>query len=86
MRYNARKLGASDGPVSYDHILDRDNGCCYLCGDPISPGDLAFDHVIPLSRGGRHAEDNIRPTHKLCNTRKHARTPDEYLAISNGTK
>jgi len=38
--------------------------------DQIEPPDLHFDHVIPLSKGGPHTYDNIRPAHSWCNMRK----------------
>ncbi|WP_408995767.1 HNH endonuclease [Streptomyces europaeiscabiei] len=44
---------------------------CYLCGRGIAGlSQLHFDHVVPLSRGGTHAVDNIRPAHAACNLRK----------------
>jgi len=47
---------------------------CHICTEGIaSLDDLHFDHVIPLSKGGPHAAENIRPSHALCNLRKGAR-------------
>lgn len=41
---------------------------------------LTIDHVIPLSRGGAHTQENIVPACQPCNSRKHARGP---LAMLN---
>lgn len=37
---------------------------CWLCGE--SGADTA-DHVIPRSRGGSNAVENLRPAHLGCN-------------------
>ena len=88
----ARLKKASTDTINYDHILERDGYFCYICEQPIDPtvkegpGSLAFDHVIPLSprKGepkGDHAEDNLKPTHKVCNNRKHNRRFEDMNAI-----
>lgn len=72
----ARLCGATVGEVDFDRILERSGGICYLCRLPIET-NLAFDHVVPLSRGGAHSEENIRPTHRSCNSRKSWKLLDE---------
>lgn len=44
---------------------------CWLCGQP---GSTTVDHVTPLADGG-HLTDptNLRPAHKVCNSRRGAR-------------
>jgi hypothetical protein len=67
--------------VDYERILERDGWQCYICGQDINPtlksgsASLAFDHVIPLipranEPQGTHTAKNIKPVHKLCNSRK----------------
>lgn len=73
MRRNARKKQTSIGVVSYKQIWERDRGICYLCGLVVVPGNCHFDHVMPLSKGGAHTEDNIAVTHSWCNQKKAAR-------------
>lgn len=58
---------------------------CYLCGTQLflssKPGELGhahLDHVMPISRGGLHCAENLRPACASCNHRKHKRTPDEF--------
>jgi hypothetical protein len=58
-------------------VVDAHGIDCYLCGGPIEldaapaePLSLSFDHVVPLSRGGRHAITNLRPAHRRCNVAK----------------
>jgi len=66
----ARRKRLTVGKIDFSMILQRDNGHCYLCGKPIDPRDLHFDHVVPLSKGGEHSNDNLRPSHALCNMKK----------------
>lgn len=72
-RRRARIAQATVGDVSYDRVLERDGMHCYLCNSGIAEGDLSFDHVVPLVRGGAHSEENIRTAHKSCNFRKSGR-------------
>lgn len=67
----SRKAGATVTKADYVAILDEFGLQCHIClGAIIGAADLHFDHVIPLSRGGAHSPDNIRPAHSLCNMRK----------------
>lgn len=66
-----------DGTVSRWRIFERDGWTCHICGDPVDRNaevpDLAaptLDHVIPLARGGRHTETNIKTAHFYCNSVK----------------
>lgn len=51
-------------------ILERHGHRCAYCR---SPNDITMDHVIPISRGGRHTADNVVPACRPCNSRKGAR-------------
>jgi hypothetical protein len=66
-----------DGTVSRWRIFERDGWTCHICGDPVDRNaevpDLAaptLDHVVPLARGGRHTETNIKTAHFYCNSVK----------------
>lgn len=70
--------------ISLHELFIRDNGVCYLCGgeckwsDYVQRGDAfiagndypSVDHVIPLTKGGLHAWNNVRLAHRHCNTIK----------------
>lgn len=65
-------------------VYERDNGVCYLCGGMCDWNDYeerdgvivygnmypSRDHIVPKSRGGRNAWDNIRLAHRICNSMK----------------
>jgi len=50
---------------------------CYYCGN-ISK-DMKRDHKTPHSRGGSDDGTNIVPACRSCNSRKGARTAEEYM-------
>ena len=50
-----------------DRILLKYRHRCANCG---ATERLEIDHIIPLSRGGRHDEDNFQVLCKRCNLRK----------------
>jgi len=57
-------------------------GLCYYCGRKFPYKQLTMDHLVPLARGGRSTKDNLVPSCKECNTRKHSLLPiewEEYL-------
>ena len=56
------------------NLFLRDKFQCQYCG---SPKDLAFDHVIPRSQGGRTTWENVATACSPCNLRKGGRTPRE---------
>lgn len=69
-----RRALIGSGRVSHaewQSILEKHGHRCAYCGR----GDLPLeqDHVVPLSRGGRHIASNIVPACKPCNASKGAR-------------
>lgn len=57
------------------NVLRRDGFTCQYCGK--RSGNLTIDHVLPRSRGGRDAWENLVAACHACNTRKGDRTPTE---------
>jgi 5-methylcytosine-specific restriction endonuclease McrA len=56
-------------------ILAEHNGRCHYCQ---KVAKLTLDHVIPLSRGGKHSKDNVVPACKHCNSSKGNKTLEEW--------
>jgi 5-methylcytosine-specific restriction endonuclease McrA len=54
-------------------VFARDGHRCQYCGSAAEN----IDHVIPRSRGGAHAWDNVVAACRPCNTRKRDRLPEE---------
>jgi 5-methylcytosine-specific restriction endonuclease McrA len=59
------------------NVLLRDGHVCSYCGSPGHGRELTIDHVVPRSRGGRTAWDNVVAACGPCNRDKGDRTPDE---------
>lgn len=76
----AAKAGANRGDVNLAALWDIQGGTCGLCDgaidralswpDPMSP---SVDHIVPLSKGGAHAQSNLQYAHLVCNVSKGAR-------------
>jgi 5-methylcytosine-specific restriction endonuclease McrA len=50
---------------------------CTYCEITLTPGTVTVDHIVPVSRGGRHELENVTPACKSCNCRKHNKLPEE---------
>lgn len=66
--YGARKR------ITRSAVFARDEWRCQYCG---ANSTLTVDHVIPRSRGGDHAWDNIVTCCSPCNHKKNDRLPRE---------
>jgi 5-methylcytosine-specific restriction endonuclease McrA len=58
-------------------VMLRDANTCQYCGDRPGAPALTVDHVLPRSRGGKHAWENLATACKRCNQRKSNLTPEE---------
>ena len=61
--------------LSRRNIFRRDHNTCQYCGRV--GGDLTIDHVIPRSRGGKTAWENLTTACHSCNAKKRNFTPEE---------
>jgi len=57
-------------------VRNRDHATCRYCGRYAPGGEV--DHVIPLSRGGTDALDNLAWACAACNGSKGSKTVDEW--------
>ena len=62
-------------PFSRANIYARDGHRCQYCGREHPVSELTFDHVVPVSQGGRTNWENIVTCCVTCNRRKGGRTP-----------
>lgn len=65
--------------------LTEYNHRCAYCGCKLgyAKGDKhpTLDHVIPVSRGGKHSASNVAPACLHCNCSKNAKTPEEWIGL-----
>lgn len=74
-----------DKNISLTKLYKRDGGTCYLCGEWCDWNDKvitdeghtivgesypSIEHVVPLSKGGKHSWNNIKLACMKCNTLK----------------
>ena len=59
------------------NVFARDGNQCQYCGEHFPSSELSLDHVVPRSRGGTTAWENIVCACVACNVRKGGRTPPE---------
>lgn len=73
-----------DKDISLPRLYEIDGGVCYICGGQCDWSDFklingkryasknypTIDHVVPLSKGGKHEWANIRLAHLSCNASK----------------
>ncbi len=57
------------------NVFRRDDNTCQYCG--VRASDLTLDHVMPRSRQGPTAWENVVACCRACNARKRDRTPEE---------
>jgi 5-methylcytosine-specific restriction endonuclease McrA len=56
---------------------------CFYCDCGLTKKTRTIDHIIPLSKGGRHCVDNLVPCCKHCNSSKHNKLFTEWDVIEN---
>ena len=77
-RRHGRKVGGTGVSVAeYRAIKAAYGGFCAYC---FGPADT-MDHVVPLSRGGKHEAANLVPACKRCNFEKHNSMPDGWILV-----
>jgi len=64
-------------------LLERQHYTCVLSGRQLEPDTAALDHVVPLSRGGKHELPNVQWLDKEINQMKGQNTNDEFIALCN---
>jgi len=60
-------------PLTRRAVFARDDWTCQYCGAPAEN----LDHVIPRSRGGLHAWENVVAACRRCNSRKENRLVED---------
>lgn len=66
LRYYVKVPYKRTAPLSRRAVFARDQGKCQYCGKNAE----SIDHVIPRSKGGAHAWDNVVACCRRCNTYK----------------
>lgn len=79
-RRRALKAG-SNAKLSNDirqKLMVLQQGKCACCSQKLSK-DAHLDHIMPLALGGENADSNMQLLLPLCNMRKNAKHPIDYM-------
>ena len=84
---NYKKIPIRISILTRPNIYARDHYLCLYCGSKEGSSKiingkpvrtvLTLDHILPESRGGPFAWDNLASSCKTCNLKKGDRTPEE---------
>ena len=72
-----RRIPHQTRALSRKNILMRDRYTCQYCHKTLASAELTLDHVVPRSRSGETAWENLVACCHPCNNRKGNRTPEE---------
>lgn len=73
---HGRKRGVAPLPIAgRDALLERFNGGCAYCGGAAE----TWDHIVPVSQGGRTEPGNVVPACRSCNSRKKDRDVFDFI-------
>lgn len=53
----------------FQREMERHGGVvpCFVCGRPVHPKAATLEHIVPRSRGGSNANENLAISHGRCN-------------------
>ena len=84
-RARRRDADGSFRPWLLRYYRFRQNGKCWYCGIEMlrevpkeHPQKENLEHLVPLSRGGKHSQENTVLSCQLCNYRKYTKTAEEF--------
>ncbi len=77
LRLFARHMARKEVRFTRFNVFHRDDFSCQYCLGRFGMGDLTFDHVVPLSRGGKTCWENIVTCCRACNSQKGSKTLEE---------
>lgn len=76
MRRNAERCVVTE--KDWQRLVNRHNGCCAYCG---IKEKMTMEHVVPISRGGRHSIGNLLPVCIKCNISKNKKLLIEWRRV-----
>lgn len=64
-------------PEKRKEIFERDKHTCFYCGEKVTPENSTLDHLVPQSKDGKHAKENLKTSCLICNSIKSGKTYEE---------
>lgn len=78
-RAKKRENGGRLSPGLKGRLYLSQRGACACCRQLFVEGDLHMDHIMPLSKGGAHADANMQLLCQPCNQSKYAKHPVDFM-------
>lgn len=72
----ARKKNAMVEFFNTEQVIEKYGNVCFYC---LNNDFEHLDHYIPLSKGGNHTLENVRPACQKCNNKKYNKLPAEFV-------
>lgn len=60
-------------------VYAKDQGRCYLCGNPVDEETFEVEHKVPVAKGGTNNLDNMYVACHECNTMKNSMFFDDFM-------
>ena len=79
LRRRAAKKNVVANKFAISDIINAYGDKCFYCNGKFEH----VDHYIPLSKGGPHSLENVRPSCKNCNLRKGSKMPEDFERLVN---
>lgn len=77
-RYATKKLAFVED-VSPIDLFNEQDGVCYICESKFTFKQMELDHIVPLSKGGKHEIKNCKMACVKCNRSKGAKSLSEVI-------
>lgn len=78
-RARVREIGGSLSPGLVQRLLRLQRGRCACGCGRLLGRDFHLDHIIPLARRGKNADENMQLLRRSCNLLKHAKDPIDFM-------
>lgn len=76
LKVHARRTKTQGIKIIKEDMHNWYTNICGICNLPIE-GKFHIDHIVPLSRGGKHEVTNLQLSHAFCNWRKNNKLQEE---------
>jgi len=73
----AQPLNYYRDPNLRNKLFERDKWICRYCGERVSIENATLDHLVPISKGGSDAPENLATCCLICNAIKSGKTYEE---------
>ncbi len=77
LKWNSAKFFCRSVRFTRKNVWLRDGGSCQYCACSVKVTDFTYDHVLPVSKGGKTTWENIVVACVSCNQKKQDRTPEQ---------